>query len=113
MATLTCTTRGCMKTTSDSVLDESTNEVICSECGQPITGITDFTKRSMKGMGKVKKTESKTSFSIDCPKCHKRGQPILKNDNAFCAHCNELLKLSKPFIITFKDYLKNSNNESK
>ena len=113
MATLTCTNKGCMRFTTDSVLDEATNEVICSECGNPITGITDFTKRSMKGMGKVKKTESKTSFSIDCPNCKKRGQPTLKNDNAFCAHCNQPLKLSKPFILMFKDYLKNSNNEQK
>lgn len=110
MATLTCTNRGCMKTTSDSLLDEATNEIICSECGKVIEGITDFTKRSMKGMGKVKKTQSKTSYAVDCPGCHRQGQPIIIKNAICCYHCKAALNLSNPFIMMFKEYLKNSKN---
>lgn len=111
MATLTCTNRGCMKTTSDSLLDETTNEVICSECGRVIDGITEFTKRSMKGMGKIKKTQSKSSFAVECPKCKKQGQPIVINNKICCYNCKDPLNLSNPFIMMFKEYLKNSKHE--
>jgi len=100
-----------MKTTSDSLLDEKSNEIICSECGNPIDGITDFTKRSMKGMGHVSKSESKASFSIACPKCQKKGQPIMKNNVVTCAFCNKEIVLSAPFLAAFKDYIKNNSKK--
>lgn len=111
MATLTCTNRKCLKTTSDSLLDETTNEIICSECGQPISGISDFTKRSMKGMGHVKKTQAKTSFAVKCSHCQKQGQPILKSDVPYCAYCKKQLSLSAPFMSMLKDHLKNAKED--
>ncbi len=110
MATLTCTNRGCMKTTSDSLLDEKANVVICSECGKPIEGITEFTKRSMKGMDKVTKSQSKSSFTVDCPNCKKKGQPKMKKNKPVCYNCGESLHLTEPFLIMFREHIKNADN---
>lgn len=104
MATLTCTNKGCGKTSSDGLLDVKLNMVICPECGKPIDGVTEFTKRSMIGLGKVRKTEINLAFVVDCAKCKKRGQPNLKGNNAFCQHCAEQLSLSLPFIKAYQEY---------
>ena len=110
MATLTCTNKGCGKTSSDSLLDEKSNMVICAECGKPIEGITDFTKRSMKGMDKVIKNQSKSSFTVDCPNCKRKGQPIMKKNAPACFNCGETLHLSEPFLLMFKEHIKNAQN---
>lgn len=111
MATLTCTNRGCMKTTSDSLFDQTINEIICSECGKTITGISDFTKRSMIGLGKVQKKFSKVAFVVNCQKCQKTAQPKIKDDSFICFFCSEPLNLTKPFANAFKEYLKTKVNE--
>ena len=110
MATLTCTNKGCCKTSSDSLLDEKSNEIICAECGKPISGITDFTKRSMKGMGHVTKNQAKSSFTVDCPNCQKKGQPNMKNNSPVCYNCGEPLHLTEQFLTMFREHIKNANN---
>jgi len=105
MATLTCNNKGCYKTTSDSLLDEATNEIICSECNQPITNISDFTKRSMKGLGLILKKRGKPAFSVDCKKCGRRGQPIFKNKVPCCFMCKEEHALSDQFVKMLKEHL--------
>ena len=108
MATLTCTNKGCNKTTSDSLLDEEINEVICSECGQPMPGITEFTKRAMHGSNNVKRTQTKQAFVVDCPACKRRGQPILgENDVPQCLNCKAVLNLTPAFITMLKEHLRN------
>jgi len=106
MTTFTCMNKGCMQTSHDSLLDEATNEVICSNCGKPITDVTDFTKRSMIGLGHVKKTQAKASFAAQCHKCQKTGQPVMKNNVPVCYSCGETLKLTNQFLIMFKEYLR-------
>ena len=69
MATLTCTNKGCYKTTSDSLLDTSIDEIVCSECGKPIIGISSFTKRSMIGLGKIRSKHTEKAYSVECKKC--------------------------------------------
>jgi hypothetical protein len=113
MATLTCNNKGCYKTTSDSLLDEATNEIICSECNQPITNISDFTKRSMKGLGFVKKEQGKPAFSIDCKECGRRGQPIFKNKVPCCFMCKKELKLTDQFIKMLKEHFLREMKDAK
>ncbi len=109
MATLTCSNTGCYKMTSDSLLDEESNQVICSECGKPIENISDFTKRSMRGMGKVVKTIGKAAFCVTCKKCERRGQPSIEDNKAVCFNCKEPLALTRQFENTFREFLKNKN----
>jgi len=110
MATLSCNNKGCYKTTSDSLLDEQCGEVICSECGKPITNVSEFTKRSMVGLGKVSKKQSKASFCVECRKCKRRGQPIQKDGSFLCYYCNEKLELTRQFEKMFAEYLQNKGS---
>jgi len=104
MATLTCTNKGCYKMTSDSLLDKESNEIICSECGNPIVGISEFTKRSMLGLGKVRSKHTQKAYSVECKKCTRVGQPIEEDGKFVCFHCKEPLELTSYFIKMLKDY---------
>lgn len=104
MATLTCTNKGCYKTTSDSLLDKETNEVICSECGKPIDGISEFTKRSMIGLDKVRSKHTKQAYSVECKKCTRVGQPIEKDGEFVCFNCEEKLVITDYFKKLLKSY---------
>jgi len=104
MATLTCTNKGCYKTTSDSLLDKESNEVICSECGQPIAGISPFTKRSMIGLGKVRSKHTEKAYSVECKKCTRVGQPVEVDGRFVCFNCGEPLELTSYFIKMLRDH---------
>lgn len=84
--------------------------VICSNCGEEITSVTTFTKRSMYSLGQVKRDHgTKKAFSIQCPSCNKKDQPILHNGNVICKHCNHSYdNLPKPYLQTLKDFLSKS-----
>lgn len=81
--------------------------VICSNCGAEMTSITIFSKRSMYHLGQVKKDEGhKKAFSVQCPSCGKKDQPIIINDIVSCAHCNNSLEhLPKPFLHSIRQHL--------
>jgi ribosomal protein L34E len=109
MATLMCKNKGCYKTTSDSLLDKETNEVICSECGKPIEGVTDFTKRSMIGLGKVRSKYTGKAYSVECKKCTRVGQPKELNGEFVCFYCEQPLELTDYFKKLLKAYIKKAN----
>lgn len=94
MAMIICTNKGCRATTYNSYLDEATNEVICSECGKTISGISEFMKRSLAGMGKIKRDRS----LVKCKKCAKSGKPVPKEGKFFCCFCGEKMNLPSVFI---------------
>ena len=105
MATIACNNRGCFKTSIDSLLDEKSNEVICAECGKTITGVSEFMKRSMKGMGKVVKNQAKSSYSVECTSCKKVGQPIINDKNEIaCSSCGNVIKLTIVFEKMFREF---------
>jgi ribosomal protein L34E len=93
-----CNQKGCGKDQEPS-LDIETNEVICSECGKVITGITEFTKVQMKSMGQVKRNVGKRqAFSVKCQSCNKENPPLVKKGKIFCSLCSlEITDLS-PFF---------------
>jgi len=105
MATLTCTNKGCYKTTSDSLLDTTTDEIMCAECGKPIAGISPFTKRSMIGLGKVRSKHTEKAYSVECKKCTRVGQPKEdENGKYVCFHCGEELNITPYFIKMLKEH---------
>ena len=74
-------------------------EVICAECGKDIKSVTEFAKRSMAGMGQIKRAKTKQqAFAVKCVACKQEARPVLGTKNSLlCAHCNVELNLSGPF----------------
>ncbi len=100
------TCKSCRKTTNDSLLDEGLDKVICSECGKPIEGITDFMKRTMRSNGQVVKGRTKKAFVVQCHRCQRHGQPIIKEDSPVCFHCGNKLNLTNEFVSMLQEFLK-------
>ena len=99
MFELYCTQKGC-KQRQKPTLDVVSNEVICSQCGGVIEGITDFTKIGMKSIGQIKRnTGKKQAFALNCGACSNIAQPVLgDNDSLLCVRCGEEHKqVSAPF----------------
>lgn len=107
-----CGNKGCGKT-QEPLLDKETNEVYCSECGGVIVGITEFAKKSMLGMGQIKKTAKKTeAFMIKCASCSKTAQPLLKSNKLMCGECKEELKgLNSIMHRAVKDFLSSKTKD--
>lgn len=112
-----CDNKGCRKE-MEPVLDKSTNEVICTECMQPVNSITEFAKRQMVSLGQVRRSErKKQAWSVKCQKCDREGPPKLnaegekdKNNQTviklLCAYCSQDLDhLNKPFAEMIKTNL--------
>lgn len=84
---VSCNT-GCKKNggTTDASLDISSNEVICNVCGDNISGISKFTKLSMKNTGDVIK-EKKRAFTFECSYCEKRCEVEVQNHKSVGKNC--------------------------
>lgn len=84
---LNCDNKGCLQT-SEAKLDERTGEVICNECGQPITNITETTKRVLKSFGQIIRHESKKPFMVECKHCMAQRQLVIdESDDTVCNVC--------------------------
>ncbi len=108
MFVIQCDNKGC-KEMQEPTLDVKTNEVICSECQNPITNVTHFTKVQMKSLGQIKRDDKKSqAYSVKCPLCSKEGCPVL-NDNKeiVCQYCAAAQsQLSGPFKQVIMDHLR-------
>lgn len=91
----------------DGNVNFSKSLVICSVCNDKISHVTEFTKRSMYGLGQVKRqNDVKKAFAILCKECNKKDQPILINNEVTCPHCNTVHNnLTKPFLQTIIAFL--------
>jgi hypothetical protein len=109
-----CSNKGCGKD-NEPLLNTSTNEVECSECGKPITNITSFAKAQMKTLGQIKRDSKKgQAFSIECTFCKKSSPPKIdpNTERIVCAFCNSYLDyLSAPFVQIVKEFLKKKPDE--
>lgn len=109
-----CDNKGCGEHQAPN-LDTDTNEVICSECGKPITNVTVFFKTQLKSFGQIVRSGKKQqAYTVQCKKCQKAGQPILdeKGIEILCSHCKEPFgdALSRPFKSAILEFLKASRN---
>lgn len=101
-----CDNKGCGQLT-DALLNTETNDVECSDCGKTIKNVTDFTKKSMKSMGQVKRADTKKAFTVKCQSCKKLSPPKMENKKLVCVHCDkEITGLSKTFEDMVKGQLK-------
>ena len=89
---ISCTNKGCFAST-EALLDVTTNDVICRDCGKPITGITSFAKVSLKTLGQTTKGQKKSQkLEFDCLSCSKKVQPILVGGKITCPDCKVEMK---------------------
>jgi len=112
-----CDNKGCRKQ-MEPVLDKDSNEIICTECNQPINSTTDFMKRQMVSLGQVKRADKpRQAWSVKCQACNREGSPELNSADEkdannrvvvklMCGHCKtELTELNKPFAEQVKQNL--------
>lgn len=107
-----CNNKGCGEYQAPN-LNVETNEVMCSNCGKPITSVTSFAKTQLKAMGQIVRTSKKQqAFAVECKECHNVGQPkIVKEDDQeilVCQKCGSPLLLSKPYKHVVLEFLKDS-----
>lgn len=91
----------CVKCKTDvtPVLDVKANVVVCPDCEEELTQITNFVKVQLKAAGQIKKEkQSRKAFSVRCQVCNKEAQPKIANGKVLCSLCgNEHEHLSAPF----------------
>jgi ribosomal protein L34E len=107
---MNCNNKGCGKY-QQPALDLKSNEVICTECGKIIAGVSHFTKTQMKSLGQTVKPP-KPAYSVRCEKCKQESLPKLENNKLVCAGCNvELKNISRPFEILIRNAIKKGEEE--
>ncbi len=107
--------KGCGNSTptTEGKLDLDTNEVICTECGVALNGISKFIKNSMKLTKDIIK-KPKKAFMFNCLTCDKSVQAEMGEDMVVvgkeCANNKKGCKInvSKCMKIVIKEY---TNNE--
>ena len=92
---LECDNKGCFKSNA-ALLDKTTNEVMCAECGKEIKSISPFMKNQLRFSGQCKKS-IKTEYKV-CKHCNKEVVPIIKKDQAYCGSCGKNLEIS-PYMV--------------
>lgn len=94
-----CDNKGCGKY-QPPVLDISTNQVLCTECGQEIQSISPFAKTTLKSMGQVKRDPTPSeAFSVKCTGCLKTSKPNLVKNTLICPYCGKQHQNLSPFFI--------------
>jgi hypothetical protein len=71
---------------TEGSLDVERNEVVCKLCGDDISGISSFTKQSMK-QNKDTVTPAKKAFMFECKNCHKKVETVVVNGVAYGKDC--------------------------
>jgi len=99
---VTCNNKGCMKS-SDALLDPKTGEVICQECGQPITNISESMKRTLKSFGQVVRAERK-AFMMACPSCRANREVVMtQDDETVCKDCHKPIIVHAAFKLAMEE----------
>ena len=108
-----CDNKGCGKD-QEPVLDPTTGDVYCTECGKVIKSVTEFAKRQMKSMGQVKRDSKKQqAFSVKCQTCKKENPPKIDDKNKIvCSFCDsELTDLPKPFQQVIRNFIRSQRKD--
>jgi len=99
---INCNNKGCMQG-SNALLDESTNEVICKECDQPITNLADTMKRALKSVGQIVRSERK-AFLLACGACKANREVVMdQNKQTVCKTCFEPITIHAAFKMAMEE----------
>ncbi len=108
---ISCTTKGCMQL-SEAKLDKDTKAVVCDVCGNEITNITSFTKKTLEVIGQVTKTK-KQPFQQHCNICKKDVTLFVQDEKAHCKQCATQIPVTAAFLQGLKLYLNEKAKEEK
>lgn len=97
-----CNNKKCSKT-SNALLDTETMEVICQECGQPISNISEPMKRTLKSFGQVVRSERR-AFMFACTNCRANREIVLDQDNqTICKICHSPIQVHASFKLAIEE----------
>jgi len=84
---------------SEAKLDMATNQVVCSECGGVIAGVTDQFKRVLKDSGQIVRSKTKQAFQTFCKSCKGNTEYYVEGDGkAYCKVCKSPVTVSAIFL---------------
>ena len=84
---ISCTNKGCLQATN-ALLNKETQEVLCEECGNPITGISESMRRTLLSFGQILRTESRKAFMMACRTCNANREVVVTSKNdTICGIC--------------------------
>ena len=107
-----CITKGCRKT-SEAKYDKDTGDVICEECGNAITNITQFTKKALLSLGQVLRSKTKQPFQALCKNCNSMRSLFIRSKSACCGTCKKKVEVSAAFLNGLKQHLDAKKEEKK
>ena len=98
---INCNNKGCMKT-SEALLDVKTMEVMCQECGKPITNISEPMRRTLKSNGQIIR-EAKKAFMMHCRQCAANRQIAYIGGKTLCSTCSTEINVPAPMKQAMKE----------
>lgn len=95
---ISCDNKGCFKT-SNALYDPDTKNVICQECGNPVTNVSASMKRTLSSFGQIVRTEQRKGFLMACKKCNANRQVVLnQHGDTICKQCHSPIAVQKAFL---------------
>lgn len=90
---IACTNKGCMQTTN-ALLNTETLEVICADCGQSISNVSESMRRTLKSFGQIIRTDQKKAFMMACRTCNANREVVLNDKNeTVCGICGDVINV--------------------
>ena len=100
---INCNNKKCQKN-SEALLNVKTNEVICAECGQPISNISESMKRCLKTSGQIVRANTKKAFMVFCKACNANREVVLDaNGDTVCKDCHGPIKIQASFKLAMQE----------
>ncbi len=107
---VTCDNKGCLQQ-SNVKLNIETDEVLCGECGDAISNVTQFIKNTLKQQGQILRNELKKSFQFDCPTCESRQSVKLVDNVIACVSCSKPMELNAYMDGVVRTHLANQKSD--
>lgn len=95
---ITCDNKGCYKTTN-ALYDLESKNVICQECGNAVTNVSETMKRALSSFGQVVRTEQRKGFLMACKTCNANRQIVLnQHGDTICKQCHSPISVQRAFL---------------
>ena len=85
-------------------LDVEKHVVMCSECGEEMTSITETMKRVLKSSGQIIRDDGQKAFVMACRSCNVNRQVVLdENEKAVCKICLNPINVHASMLLAIKE----------
>lgn len=76
--------------TTNALLDTGTLEVICQDCGQSVSNVSESMKRTLKSFGQIIRDDQRKAFMMACRNCNANREVLLNDkDETVCGVCEQ------------------------